>query len=426
MNTINRRQFAIRSCAGTLAIPMLASLSGDARAAGVVCASTQVSGPSPRRFVAVANLLGFQQKHFFPETEGRGFEKTPLLEPLWANRDQVTVYRGLDHGLRGGHFAVHSFLSGVLHHESKNRKNGNVTVDQLIADEIGRHTRFPSLTVGSEGGIHGGCQLSWTRSGIRVPPITGPSALFDKLFKTDSAANRARKSDENRLQASILDSVTRQAGRLAKRVNREDQSKLQEYLDSIRDVEKRLESRDRWVDQPKPQPTLERPTDRNTVEDLPLLYELMALALQTDSTRVATLEIGGSFLPQHLGINKSYHSMSHHGNKEETVANLVKLEKYQVKHFAKFLSRLSEIREGEQSLLESTAVLFGSGMGNANSHTNTDLPIVLAGGGYSGGQFKRVSSRGAGKVPLCNLLLDMAQKTGVQTESFGISTGTYS
>ncbi|QDT10958.1 hypothetical protein K239x_29510 [Planctomycetes bacterium K23_9] len=378
-----------------------------------------------RRFVAVGNLLGFQQKHFFPETTGSEYEETTLLNPLADNRDQMTVYRGLDHGLRGGHFAVHTFLSGVLHHESKNRRDGNVTLDQLIADQVGTQTRFPSLTVGSEGGIHGGCQMSWTKSGVRVPPITGPADLFSRLFVTESADRQARRAKENSLQASILDSIRDEARSLSKRVNHEDKNKLDEYFSSIRDVEKRLAGRQQWSDQPKPKAPFDKPADTNTVDDLPMLYELIALALQTDSTRVATLEIGGSFLPQNLGIDKSYHSLSHHGNDKDAVANLITLETYQLEQFGKFLTRLAGITDGQQSLLDSTAVLFGSGMGNGSSHSNIDLPIVLAGGGYGTGTFKKVKSDGIGKVPLCNLYVDIAQRMGVDTQSFGNSTGTF-
>lgn len=421
----NRRQFVMRSMTGSLAIPFLPSLLTSTLRGQQLLPATS-AGVQSRRFVAVGNLLGFQLKHFFPDTTEKKFDQTPLLKTLAENRDQLTVYRGLDHGLRGGHFAVHSFLSGVLHHESKNRKDGNVTIDQYLANKIGRHTRFPSLTVGSEGGIHGGCQLSWTQSGIRVPPITGPAELFDRLFAVESKQTRERKIKENALQSSILDSMTEEARSLAKQVNQEDKSKLDEYFSSIRDVEKRLELRKRWADQPKPPAPFERPANQNTVEDLPLLYELIALALQTDSTRIATLEIGGSFLPQHLGINNSYHSLSHHGNDKKSIDKLVKLESYQLKHFGKFLTRLAGMQDGEQSLLDSTAVLFGSGMGNANSHTNTDLPIIMAGGGYGSGKFKQVKSKGLGKVPLCNLLLDIAHKTGVEAKSFGTSTGTFS
>ena len=125
--------------------------------------------------MAIGNLLGYQTKSLFPTTTGRNYEKTTLLEPLWDIRDKMTVLRGLDHGVKGGHFAVHSFLSGVLHSEAQNRPDGNVTIDQFLADEVGFETRFPSLTVGSEGGIHGGCQIAWTKSGVRVPPVTNPA-----------------------------------------------------------------------------------------------------------------------------------------------------------------------------------------------------------------------------------------------------------
>lgn len=423
---LDRRRFVIQSVAGSLALPGLPSLMANSVDGNSAVQTTRGAGVGARRFVAVGNLLGFQQKHFFPETTGREFEETTLLKPLAANRDQVTIYRGLDHGLRGGHFAVHTFLSGVLHHESKNRRDGNVTIDQFIADEVGNQTRFPSLTVGSEGGIHGGCQMSWTKSGVRVPPITGPAELFSRLFVTESKERQAQQIKDNSLQASVLDSMLEEAGSLSKQVNREDKAKLDEYFSSIRDVEKRLEVRQRWADQPKPEPPFEKPANTNTVDDLPMLYELIALALQTDSTRIATLEIGGSFLPQNLGIEKSYHSLSHHGNDEEAVANLITLESYQLEHFGKFLTRLAGIQDGEQTLLDSTAVLFGSGMGNGSSHTNSDLPIVVAGGGYGRGDFQNVASKGSASVPLCNLFVDIAQRMGVEKDSFGTSTGTFS
>ena len=407
-------------------MPGLPSLMLQSIAENSAIVPSRGAGVGARRFVAVGNLLGFQTKQFFPEQTGKAFEDTTLLKPLAANRDQCTIYRGLDHGLRGGHFAVHTFLSGLLHHESKNRADGNVTIDQFIADEVGTQTRFPSLTVGSEGGIHGGCQLSWTKSGVRVPPITGPAELFERLFVTESKERRAQQVKANSLQTSILDSLREEAGSLSKRVNNEDKAKLDEYFTSIRDVEKRLEFRKRWADQPKPQSPFDKPANVNTVDDLPMLYELIALALQTDSTRVATLEIGGSFLPQHLGIEKAYHGLSHHGNDKEAIAHLITLETYQLEHFGRFLTRLAGMQDGEQTLLDSTAVLFGSGMGNANSHTNTDLPIILAGGGYGGGEFKQANSSRPGRVPLCNLFLDIAQRMGVETESFGTSTGTFS
>jgi hypothetical protein len=227
------------------------------------------------------------------------------------------------------------------------------------------------------------------------------------------------------VQASILDSVLDEANRLSRRVNSEDKAKLDEYLSSVRDVEKRLELRKRWESQPKPKAPFEKPANRNTVEDLPMLYELIALALQTDSTRIATLEIGGDFLPQHLGIKKDYHGLSHHGNDAESIKALITLEKYQIAQFGKFLTRLSKMKDGDRSLLDSTTVLFGSGIGDANSHRNSDLPVILAGGGYRHGEFREVPREGPNKVPLCNLFVDIAQKMGVETDAFGSSTGRF-
>lgn len=422
---MNRRRFILQSLGTSLALPGLPSLMAGTVGGNSAVQTAKGAGAGARRFVAIGNLLGYQTKQLFPTTKGRDYEKTALLEPLWENRSQMTVFRGLDHGVKGGHFAVHSFLSGVLNSEAQNRPDGNVTIDQYLADEIGFETRFPSLTVGSEGGIHGGCQIAWTKSGVRVPPVTNPSQLFEKLFVSDSKERQARRVQENRVQSSILDSVMDEANRLSKRVNKEDKDKLDEYLTSVRDVEKRLELRQRWVSQPKPKAPFDKPANHNAVEDLPILYELIALALQTDSTRIATLEIGGDFMPQHLGIKKDWHGLSHHGNDPEAIASLITLEKYQIEHLGKFITRLSKMNDGERTLLDSTTVLFGSGMGDGNSHKNSDLPIILAGGGYKHGEFREVPREGINKVPLCNLFVDIAQKMGVETDSFGNSTGRF-
>jgi hypothetical protein len=422
---MNRRSFILRSIGATLALPKLPSLMAAAVEGNPAVLSVQGAGAGARRFVAIGNLLGFQTKQLFPTTAGAEYEKTTLLEPLWDNRRQMTVFRGLDHGVKGGHFAVHSFLSGVLNSEAQNRPDGNVTIDQYLAEAVGFETRFPSLTVGSEGGIHGGCQIAWTKSGVRVPPVTGPAELFEKLFVSDSPERRARREEEQHVQGSILDSVMEEANRISRQVNKEDKDKLDEYLTSVRDVEKRLELRKRWAGQPKPKAPFDKPANHNAVEDLPLMYELIALALQTDSTRIATLEIGGDFMPQNLGIKKDYHALSHHGNDQEAIANLITLETYQIMHLGKFLTRLAGIRDGNRMLLDSTTVLFGSGMGDANSHKNSDLPIILAGGGYKHGQFREVTHESSRKVPLCNLYVEIAQKMGVEIDHFGNSTGCF-
>ena len=422
---MNRRRFLLQSLGTTLALPGLPSLMANSVGGNSAVQTAKGAGIGARRFVAIGNLLGYQTKQLFPTTQGSAYEKTKLLEPLWDIRSQMTVYRGLDHGVKGGHFAVHSFLSGVLQSEAQNRPEGNVTIDQYMADEIGFQTRFPSLAVGSEGGIHGGCQIAWTKSGVRVPPVTNPAELFEKLFVSDSQQRRERRVQENHVQGSILDSVREEANRLAKRVNKEDKDKLDEYLTSVRDVEKRLELRQRWTSQPKPKAPFEKPANHNAVEDLPMLYDLIALALQTDSTRIATLEIGGDFMPQHLGIKKDWHGLSHHGNDPDAIADLVKLESYQIEHFGKFVAKLAKMNDGDRTLLDSTTVLFGSGMGDGNTHKNTDLPILLAGGGYKHGEYREVANNGINKVRLCNLFVDIAQKMGLEIDSFGNSTGRF-
>lgn len=425
----SRRHF-LRSVGATLSLPVMPSLLPNALGANALGASkalgTAVSeSASPSRLVAIGNLLGYQLDSLFPATPGPNYETTRLLKSVASVRDQMTIYRGLDHGVKGGHFAVHSFLTGVLRMDAKGRPDGNISLDQLAAESVRGRTRFPSLTIGSEGGIHGGCQMSWTRSGTRVPPIPGPQQLFEKLFVSEPSSRLNEVKDRHSLQGSILDAVSGDAKTLSRTLDAEDRAKLDEYLTSVREVEQQLQLKEQWVEVPKPDAPFDPPENVNLVEDLPLIYDLMTLALQTDSTRIATLEIGGDFLPQHLGISKGYHGLSHHGKKQDAINDLLVLEEYQMKHFGRFLEKLANIPDGDRSLLDHTSVLFGSGMGNANAHTNHDLPILLAGGGFDHGTFKKLPTEGLGKVPLSNLFLSLLHRFGVEREAFANSTGTF-
>jgi hypothetical protein len=266
--------------------------------------------------------------------------------------------------------------------------------------------------------------MAWTRSGTRVPPIPGPRELFQKLFVDDSAAELEQAQDRFNLQNSILDTVHDEAKSLQRSLGKRDREKLDEYFTSVRDVEKRLDLRKQWAAIPKPKPGMKEPQNTNFVSDLPVLYELIALALQTDSTRIATLEIAGGFNSSAFGIRKDYHALTHHGQEQEAIDNLLKIERYQVEQFARFLGRLKSIDDGGRTLLDHTMVLFGSGMGNGNSHVNTNLPIILAGGGFRHGQHKAFT--GSSRPPLCNLYVSMLQRFGVPVTRFGISTGALS
>jgi hypothetical protein len=381
---------------------------------------------SPTRMVSIGNEFGMYPDAFWPTSPGRDYELTPLLKPLEKHRDQFTLFSHLDHGLKGGHFAVHTFLTGVKSTNTKGLPDGGVSLDQRAAEFVGARTRFPSLTIGSETGLHGGCMMSWTRTGTRVPPITGPRELFRALFVDEGSDAKAQAADRLALHGSILDAVLGDANSLKTRLSQRDRQKLDEYFASIRDVEVKLDLARHWQTVPRPKPTIAEPENKGLARDLPAMYDLIALALETDSTRVATLEIGGSFAASDLGVRKGYHALSHHGKLPENIELLVQIEQYQMAQFARFLGKLSSLRDpsSDGSLLDHTMVLLGSGMGNANSHTNHDLPVILAGGGFRHGEFKEFPAESRRRVPLCNLYLSMLHRFGVETDQFSMSTGT--
>src|SRR4029079_3792613 len=253
---------------------------------------------------------------------------------------ELTLFSHLDHGLKGGHFAVHTFLTGVKAAEAKGMPEGGISLDQRAAEFVGSQTRFPSLTIGSEDGLHGGCMMSWTSSGTRIPPITGPRELFRMLFVDDDAPAKEKAADRIALQGSILDAVRGDASSLSRRLSKPDGQKLDEYLSSVRDVETKLKLDRHWQNIPKPRCDLKEPENQGLTRDLPAIYDLIALALQTDSTRVTTLEIGGSCAASDLGIRKVYHALSHHGQLPENIDLLVQIELYQMQQFAGFLEKL--------------------------------------------------------------------------------------
>lgn len=417
---LNRRKW-LRGTGGLLLLPQFESLADN----------QPVARADVKRLVCVGNLLGFYPGAFWPaaipadtfRVENYRFgQSSKALDKLRGN---ITLLAGLDHSVKGGHFAVHSFLSGVVRSEAVSMPDGNITLDQFVAEHIGATTRFPSLAIGDSTGLHGGCQLSWTRTGTRVPPIEGPSAVYRLLFEKMDGGDRAAVARRLANETSILDSVRDDAGQFRKRLSSADQHKFEEYLTAVRDVEQRVQLRRRWIDVPKPRPPFPPPRNTNLVEDLPLLYDLIALALQTESTNVVTLEIGGAFRPTHLGIQGDYHALSHHGKRAGHVESLITLDAYQIEHFARFLEKLASMTDAEgNSFLDTTVVLMGSGMGDANTHTNKNLPVVLAGGGFQHGSLLAFKQDGSDSPPLCNLFVSILQQLGIAVDRFGKSTGT--
>ena len=415
---VSRRSF-LKGTGVCLALPALESMFPAFASATV--------RQGPQRMVIVGNSFGMYQPAFFPKEVGADYVAPELLKPLDGLRKSFSIFSNLDNGLTGGHFGVHSFLSGVLKVDAKNMPDGNISLDQRAAESVGSATRYPTLNVGSSSGLHNGCQMSWTRSGVRVPPITGPRELFKKLFEDDSEGGKREAEKRSVLKKSILDSVLHDANTLSKSVTSKDRDKLDEYFTAVRETEMKVEQSKYWIDVPKPEATIEMPTNKGIVLDLPMLYDLIVLALQTDSTRIATLEISSEdFDASVLGVNSGYHLTSHHGQEESKIRDLVKLELYQTQNFARFLSKLNTIEDETSGtrLLDDSMVLFGSGMGNANSHTNTDLPIILAGGGFKHGQHIALPKESHRRVPLSNLYLSMLQRMGIEDDYFAHSTGT--
>jgi hypothetical protein len=420
------RRFFLRAAGVRLALPIFDSLGAGVLGSGLAVTALGADAKTvrPMRMVAIGNAFGFYAQQFFPKATGADYDTPHLLEPIAKHRKDVTVFSGLDHGVKGGHFAVHSFLSGVRQVDAKGMPDGNISLDQRMAETVGGATRFPSLTLGSEEGLHGGCMMCWTRSGTRVNPIQGPRELFRKLFVSESESEQVRTKDRLTLQGSILDAVNGDAKSLQRQLGERDRQKLDEYFTSVRDVEKVLELRQKWAGVAKPAAPMKEPENQGLVNDIPVLYDLMALALQTDSTRIATLEIAGGFEAAVLGVRKEYHSLSHHGQVQESIDLLVKLERYQTEQFARFLGKMKAIEDGDGSLLDHTMVLFGSGMGNGNAHTNLNLPVVLAGGGFKHGSYQALPTSGPGRQPLSNLFVTMLQRFGIEQQKFALSTGT--
>jgi hypothetical protein len=383
-------------------------------------ASAAETPRAAQRLICVANPFGMIHDAFFPSGVGPTAALPENLRALEAMRGNFTVFSNLDHGFGGGHGATHAFLSGVRSSEAASMPNGNVTLDQFCGDRVMGQTRFPVLNTSAGSNDGGGVELSWTRSGVMVPSIQKVSRVFQMLFVDDPAAQASSRAARYDQQGSILDAVNEQAKAMNRRLSGRDQQKLEQYFTSVREVEKSLQEEKAWLSRPRPQVDLKEPRNGTVTQQLPILFDLLALALQTDSTRVATIEVPGAFDVAGVGIEpKGYHAYSHHGKDPALMAGMRKVERYQIEQIARFMQKLAEL-----DLLNSTQILFGSGMSDGSAHTNRDLPILLAGGGYSHQTHLAMPAEQGRRVPLCNLFLTMAQRFGVETASFGNSRGT--
>jgi hypothetical protein len=413
MHTVNRRRF-LKGVGVSIALPALESLARPAT-------------ESAQRFVCVAPNYGVNPGGFFPKDTGAEFAMPTLLKPLERHRQELSVFSNLDHpDVGGGHGCSNTLLNGVELKDVVDNPQALLSLDQYLAEQIGQHTRFPSLRLGAGG-------VSWSRAGIKLPSDADPARVFSRLFREDHPKVKANTRRFLHEDSSILDVVLDDAQRLRGSLSTTDKRKLEEYFTAIRDVERKLQRRDAWLDVPKPKANeaiIKGDEDAGIVDlsypyNTPVMVELMVLALQTNATKIITFaHPGGNRLFPFPGITLGYHSLTHHGKRPELLKELTIIESYYTQQFAGFLDRLKSVTdEAGRPLLDSTVVMFGSGMGNASSHSSRNLPIMLAGGGMKHGQHHRFPRKGRDGRPLCDLYVTILQRLGLETDRFSTSAG---
>ena len=425
---MNRRSFPIdrrrllRGAGVTLALPLLPSLLRAEVAEKERRVASESDG-KPRRMVFICNNLGLHMPYFVPEQTGFDYKPSPYLKVLGGLREKLTVFSGVSHPhVDGGHAAEKSFLTAAPHPGSGSFRN-SISVDQLAAESVGKQTRIPSLILSA----NGGGSLSWTRSGVPIPGEISPSRVFRKLFTPGTSAEVDAQVTRLRQGASVMDMVMGEAKRLRKNLSRDDRHKFDEYTSSVREVELEMVRQQEWERKPKPNVDAALPADirdqADTIGRSKLMYDLVALALQTDSTRIATIMAVGFFaVPPIDGVTEGYHTLSHHGKDAEKLAQLAIIENQHMGILRDFLARLEATKEEDDTLLDRTMVLFGSDMGNASSHDTTNVPVMLAGGGFKHGQ--HLAFDNVNNEPLCNVYVSMLQRMGLPVDRFGSSTGT--
>lgn len=410
MNTqpalFTRRSF-LRGAGITLTLPWLESLGGIAHAAQ--------AGKEPRRLLLVCLPLGIFRDAFIPKQAGAGYELTEYLAPLRDLREHFTVISGLDHpGVGGGHASQPRIFTGAPSAE-RNRRS----LDQHVAAALGQHTRFDSLALSA-----GANDFSWTDGGSMVPAEKNVGDAFAKLFAEEGAANKDKVLREIGRGKSILDHVLDEARDLQPRLSKRDQEKLDEYFESVRATEKRLVKNEEWLHTPKPKVDARAPepfAPDEIITNLRTVCDLSHLAFKTDSTRVITFGYFRQDTVAVPGVKVGYHNLSHHGQDEGNIAQLKRIETAFFTELKTLLTNLKNTKEGDSTLLDRTTIVITSNLGSGSSHSNKDLPVLLAGGRFQHGQHLAIAP---GTVPLSNLYLSVLHQLGMDDKSFGTSTGT--
>ena len=426
--TVSRRKF-LRGAGIVLSLPLLDAMTPIFAGVTKRVAADATPGGKPRRFFGICNNLGLLPEHFFPKANGRHYALSPYLEVLKAYRDDFTVFSGVWHpDVDGGHPADNCFLTAAPHPGSAGFRN-TISLDQYIAERIGHLTRFPSLTLGVN--VQQGVRsLSWTGSGVLIPCEEKAADVFARMFLQGTKAEtdaQVRKLETGR---SILDAVAGQAKDLQRTVGARDRDRLDQYFTSVRDLEQRLQMSREWERKPKPKVNAPVPLDpaspKAYMDKVKLMYDMARLAFETDSTRSVSLLLDSVNSPAiefgDVKTSDGYHNLSHHGKSKEKLAQLKTIDEWHMKLLAGLFGDLKAVQEDGEPLLDRTMILYGSNLGNANTHVTTNMPTIFAGGGFQHGQHLAFDTQH--NYPLPNLFVSALQRIGLETDKFASSTGT--
>jgi hypothetical protein len=375
--------------------------------------------------VCICTGFGLFGPSFFPEKAGRDYEPSEYLKVLGDLREQFTVFSGISHPEIGGdHASEACFLTSAKHPTQGGFRN-TVSLDYLASRHVGSATRFPLLTLSS----HEGSPLTHTASGAGIPALYKPSDIYSRLFLAGSKNDVDQEIARLKRGESTLDRMGNRLVSLKGKLGAHDQQQLEDYTEAVRDMEKQLKADEAWVLRPKPVVKEPVPSDAADLSDLVgrarILFKLARLALQTDSTRVVSIFLKGMDLrPPISGVTEDHHGLSHHGRNPAKIEQLRLVEQAEMTAFREFLVSLRETKDGDGSLLDSTQVLIGSNLGDASGHGTSNLPILLAGGGYKHGQ--HIAGDPKNNTPLGRLFVNMLQRFGVETDAFGSGSGTIS
>ena len=416
------RRSLLKGLGGALTLPLLET--------GVVRSQAAESNAKPQsltRLLVVGNPLGMHPEHFFPKDFGKDFTISPTLSSLDWLKDRMTVLSHTDHGMVNGHGREISFLNGVLPADAGAYAEKNISFDQLMARHTEGRVRFASVNAALERGI----RMNWNANGVELKPFTDPQKLFDHLFLNLSDKEKRTRRQLIERNGSILDAVSEQFAGIRKNVSQADKKRLDQYATSVRELEGSFADRKLWIDRDKPTFDISEHFSNAEVtvsHRYNAIFDMIAYAFQTDLTRVATIGFPNELKYTDIdGVTRGYHACTHNGKHEDVTSELVAIESFQIAQLSRCLKKLDAIPEpnADGSMLDHTIVLFGSGMGYGGTHSNRNLPILVAGGGFKHlGHVDAADTNGV-SMPLCNLYVTLLQRFGIERDKFNTSTGAF-